>query len=154
MSNWLTYLQYMVVHKLHTHWLFIRRTNQALEHLAESDSRIVVHRKSVEKKFTASQICCQIVSIENSPKKYRYWNFFSLKRKSHPQQFPFHSLAKTREAVVSIFKQLWLGLNRMLHAVPAELLTVLSCDNFSNPDISQKHRRFLQWLWLMQLVFR
>jgi len=35
----------------------------------------------------------------------------------------------------------------LLHAFSAELLTVLSCDNFVNPDISQK---FFLSIWILK----
>jgi len=38
-------------------------------------------------------------------------------------------------------------LNSLLHAFSAVLLTVLSCDNFCNPDIS---RKFLPSIWILK----
>jgi len=43
-----------------------------------------------------------------------------------------HSIFVSESVTVFTFEQLRLGLNSLLHAFSAELLTVLSCDNFSN----------------------
>jgi len=38
-------------------------------------------------------------------------------------------------------------LNSLLHVFSAELLTVLSCDNMSNPDISRGSILHFLWSW-------
>jgi len=104
-----------------------------LEPQAKSYSRIrhqiFVHRKSTKKNLRVAESATKFC-----PPKIRIFEFFSF----YLEKITSMTASNIVLLLVLTFQQLWLCLNSLLHAFSAELLTVLTCDNFSNPDISRK----------------